>query len=279
MKKTPSTPKLTKFPRSRRALAIPLTFLILFVSTLGLISITYFFAVQKVSAESQTLRIATAKQDLLDLDQSVMSVVWQPGSARIVEISDSGGKINIQPLTGSLTISVSDKQDLSQTVYNQTTGQVVYELPYSDSPDTGLFLRGDSRTISNQSGSPSTQLCIENGVEHPEIQLRYRPVLSYIVAGTEEGKIVNNLRIYVINMNKSDVVALFGKIPLRISCESTQITTSTYTVPYSIDALSITSVMNGISGQTVIPISSTTEGAIINVEIVQSNIKIERSLM
>jgi len=279
LKKTPSTPKLTKFPRSRRALAIPLTFLILFVSTLGLISITYFFAVQKVSAESQTLRIATAKQDLLDLDQSVMSVVWQPGSARIVEISDSGGKINIQPLTGSLTISVSDKQDLSQTVYNQTTGQVVYELPYSDSPDTGLFLRGDSRTISNQSGSPSTQLCIENGVEHPEIQLRYRPVLSYIVAGTEEGKIVNNLRIYVINMNKSDVVALFGKIPLRISCESTQITTSTYTVPYSIDALSITSVMNGISGQTVIPISSTTEGAIINVEIVQSNIKIERSLM
>jgi hypothetical protein len=268
-----------EFRRSKRALAIPMTFLILFVSTLGLISVTYFFAVEKVNSQSQTLKIATAKQDLLSLDQNIMSVVWQPGSARSVDISDSGGKINIQPLTGFLIISVSDKQDLNQTVYNQTTGQVVYELPYAGSPETGLFLKGDSRTITNQSGSLSTQLCIENGAEHPEIQLRYRPVISYTVAGKEEGRTVNNLRIYVINMNESNSISLYGKIPLRISCESTKLATETYNITYAIDALAITSVMNGVGGQTSIPISSTSSGAIINVEIVQSNVIIERSLM
>jgi hypothetical protein len=256
-----------------------MTFLILFVSTLGLISVTYFFAVEKVNSQSQTLKIATSKQDLLSLDQNIMSVVWQPGSARPVDISDSGGKINIQPAAGSLTIRISDEKDLDQTVFNQTTGQVVYELPYSGSPETGLFLRGDSRTITNQSGSLSTQLCIENGKEHPEIQLRYRPVVSYSVVGDEEGKTINNLRMYIINMNGSEAVSLYGKIPLRISCESTRITTETYNVPYEINALAITSVINGVGGQTSIPISSTNYGAIINVQIVQSNVVIERSLM
>jgi hypothetical protein len=267
------------FRRSKKAMAIPMTFLILFVSTIGLISVTYFFEVEKVNSQGQTLKIATAKQDLLSLDQNILSVVWQPGSARSVDISDSGGKINIQPLAGSLTITVSDKRYLNQTVYSQDTGQAVYELPYAGSPETGLFLRGDSRTITNQSGSPTTQLCIENGAEHPEIQLRYRPVVSYSVEGTEEGKTVNNLRIYVINLNESDSISLYGKIPLRIFCESTKITSEKYNVSYSLDALAITSVMNGISGQTSIPISSTSNGAIINIEIVQSNVKIERSLM
>ena len=279
MRKNQISGLFSEFRHSKKALAIPMTFLILFVSTLGLISITYFFAVEKVNSQSQTLRIATAKQDLLSLNQNLMSVVWQPGSARNVDISDSGGRINIQPLAGSLTIIVSDKQDLNQTVYNQTTGQEVYELPYSDSPDTGLFLKGDSRTITNQSGSTSTQLSIQNGAEHPEIQLRYRPVISAAIAGTEDNRTVNNLRIYVINTNQSDSISLYGQVPLRISCESIHTTTLTYTVLYAISALTITSVLNGISGQTSIPISSTSNGAVINVEIVQSTVIIERSLM
>jgi hypothetical protein len=265
--------------RSKRGLAIPMTFLILFVSTLGLISVTYFFAIEKVNSQSQTIRIATAKQDLLSLDQNIMSVVWKPGSARCVEISDSGGKINIQPLSGSLTVNVSDKQSLNQTVFDQITGQVIYELPYTGSPETGLFLKGDSRTITNQSGSLSTQLCIQNGAEHPEIQLRYRPVVSYAIVGSNEGRTINNLRVYIININGSDSVSLYGKIPLKISCESTKVTSKNYQVSYPIDSLTITSVINSFVGQTSIPISSTPQGAIINVEIVQSNVLLQRSLI
>jgi hypothetical protein len=268
-----------EFRRSRKALAIPMTFLILFVSTLGLISATYYLAVERVNARSQTLKITTAKQDLLSLDESIMSTVWQPGSARTIDIADSGGKLNVQPAANLLTISLTDNRDVNETVYNGTIGQVAYELPYAESPDTGLFLKGDSRTVTNQSGSIITQLYIASGVEHAEIHLRYRPAVSYIAAGTEENRAVNNLRIYVVNMNNSDSITLYGKLPLRISCESTQITRATYTFDYAIAALSVTSVIGGDSGQVSIPVSSTSDGAVVKVEIVQCNITVERSVL
>ena len=256
-----------------------MTFLILFVSTLGLISVTYYFAVERVNAQSQTLKISTAKQNFLALDENVMSVVWQPGSARSFEVSNSGGKLCVQPNATSLQISITDNQNFNETVFNQITGQIIYELPYSRSSETGLFLKGDSRTITNQSGSIITQLSIESGDDHPEIQLHYRPTVSYYLTGTENGKPVNKLRIYVVNMNDSDSIALYGKLPLRISCESIQVTSSSYSVAYALEKLVITSALNGASGKVSVPISSTPNGVIIIVEIVQCNIKIERSVL
>lgn len=262
--------------RSKAALAIPATFLILFVSTLGLISITYYFAVEKVNARSQTLKMATAKQDFVSLDENLMAVLWQPGSARTVAIADSGGQLHVQPSDNSLTIGISDNRDINETIFNASIGQVTYELPNVESPDTGLFLKGDSRTIGNQSGSLMTQLYIRSGAEHAEILLRYRPTLSYTIAGTEDNKTVNNVRIYVINMNTSEAMALCGKVPLKISCESAQMTTVTHNLSYNPEPLLVTSVLDGASGQVSVPISSTSYGAIVNIEIVQSIIRIER---
>ena len=268
-----------KFYRSRRALAIPMTFMILFVSTLGMISITYYFAVERVNAQTQTLKVVAAKEDIVNLDQKILSVVGQPGSARTSEILDSGGKLNVEPNNGSIIITITDNRDINQTIYNQTTGQIRYELPYSDSPDTGLFLKGDSRTITNQSGSLITQLFIASGAEHAEIRLRYRPTVSYIITGTENNYTVNNIRIYILNMNTSNSISLNGKVPLRVSCESTQITSLTYTLNYAAESIILTSILDNTTGQVLIPISSTTDGAIINLEIVQCNIKIARSLV
>ena len=261
---------------SRRALAIPITFLLLLVSTLSLISITYYFAVEKVNTRSTTLKIATAKQDMLSFDENLRSTLWQPSSARTFEFRDSGGKVNIQPSANSLIISVTDNSEVAATIFNETIGQVTYELPYSETSDTGLFLKGDSRTITNQSGSVITQLSIRSGAQHPEILLRYRPTVSYTTAGIESDKAVNNVRIYVINLNSSETIALAGRVPLKISCIATQITTTTYTLAYEPETLQITSILGGSSGQVSIPISSTTSGAIINIEIVLCNITVQR---
>jgi hypothetical protein len=267
---------LNKWCRSRRALAIPATFMILFVSTLGIVAITYYFAVEKVNTRSTALKISTAKQDMLSFDETLWSTLWQPGSARTFEFADSGGEVNIQPSANSLIINVTDNQNITATVFNETVGQVLYELPYSESPDTGLFLKGDSRTIVNQSGSVITQLYIRSGVEHPEILLRYRPTTSYTTSGVENEKAVTDLRIYVVNLNSSDTIALFGRVPLKISSVATQITTTTYDLSYEPETLLVTSVLDGVVGQVSVPVSSTASGAIINVEIVLCNVTIER---
>ncbi len=168
---------------------------------------------------------------------------------------------------------------ISTIIFNGTIGQIAYELQGAESADTGLFLKGDSRTITNQSGSYMTQLFIRNGAEHPEILLRYRPTIACTTAGTESGRTVNNVRIYIINLNSSDPVSSYGKIPLKISCVSTQITTTTYTISHRPPVLLVTSVLDGTSGQVAIPISSTDSGAIINLDVVQCNIKVERSVL
>lgn len=265
-----------KLWRSRKAIAIPATFLILFISMLSIISITYYFAIEKVNTRSTSLKIATAKQDMLSFDETLLAVLWQPSSARTFEFSDSGGEVNVQPSANSLIINVADNSEVAATIFNETIGQVMYELPYSESPDTGLFLKGDSRTITNQSGSVITQLSIRSGAQHPEILLRYRPTVSYTTAGVESDKAVNNVRIYVVNLNSSEAIALFGKVPLKISCVATQITTTTYNLSYAPETLLLTSTLDGVSGQVSIPVSSTASGTIINVEIVLCNITIQR---
>ena len=256
-----------------------MTFLILFVSTLGMISVTYYLAVERVNSQSQTIKIATAKQDFFYIEQDIAAVLWQPGSARNAEVSDSGGKLNIEPTNGSVTISISDDLGINATVYSQITGWIRYELPYSDTYDTGLYLKGDSRTVTNQSGASVAQLYIETGEEHAEIRLHYRPLVSYVTTGSESNRPVNNIRIYIVNMNSSDTVSLYGKLPLRISCDSTEITSTTYTATYPLDTLTISSVLDNNNGETWVPISSTADGAIIIIEVVECNIKILRGAL
>jgi hypothetical protein len=264
------------FVRSKVALALPVTFLILLVSTLGIITVTYYFSVERLNTQSETLKVSTAKQNFLSLDDVIISTLWQPGSSATFDLTDSGGLTNIQPTSNVLTISINDNSSIEETIFNSSLGKVTYELPYSGSSETGLYLKGDSRTITNQSGSSLSQLCIANGAQHPEIQLRYRPTVSYATGGLENGKAVTDIRIYIVNLNSSDPIALQGELPLKISCTSTQLTTKTYQVSYQPENLAITSTLDGANGSVSVPISSTPEGSIINIETVISNISIER---
>ncbi len=270
--------KSASLRRSKKALAIPATFLILFVSTLGLISVTYYFAVEKVNTRSQTLKITEAKQDFVSLDEAIISVISRPGSAAKFELSDSGGQLEVEPLANNLTINVADVQDLNETVFSGAVGQIAYELPYAESPETGLFLNGNSRTIVNQSGSVMSQLFIRSGDEHPEIVLRYRPNVSCTTAGVEDGKPVNVLRVYVVNLNASEEIALYGRVPVKIACESTSLRTETYSLSYDPETVVVTSTLDGTVGQAVVPISGSGFGAVVNVEVVECNIKVERCL-
>jgi hypothetical protein len=246
------------------------------VSTLGIITVTYYFSVERLNTQSETLKVSTAKQNFLSLDDVILSTLWQPGSSATFDLTDSGGLTNIQPTSNVLTISINDNSSIEETIFNSSVGKVTYELPYSGSSETGLYLKGDSRTITNQSGSSLSQLCIANGVQHPEIQLRYRPTVSYATGGLENGKAVTEIRIYIVNLNSSDPIALQGELPLKISCTSTQLTTKTYEVSCQPENLAITSTLDGANGSVSVPISSAPGGSIINIETVISNISIER---
>ena len=260
---------------SKRALALPITFLILLASTLSIVSVTYYFAVERISTQSQTLKVSTAKQNFLSFDNAVVSTLWQPGSSTTFEVPDSGGTTNIQPANNTLTISVYDNASIDETIFNSSIGQINYALPFSSWP-SGLYFEGDSRTITNQSGSPISQLFLANNGQGPQIQLQYRPLVTYASGETINGQEVTNVRIYIVSLNGSDTVALQGKLPFKIACTSVQSTTNSFQISNQPESFSIAAQLNGANGSVSIPIPSTSDGSIINLETVISNIAITR---
>lgn len=269
----------TKLRKSKRALAIPTTFLILFFSMILMISVTYAIAIERINTQTSTLKIETAKQDMTSFDQAILAAASQPGSCRTITISDSGGKTSIQPLNNSLSIFAYDGNSISQSVFDQTIGEVFYILPSIDSLDANIYIKGDMRTIVNQSGAIITQLYTRNGATGPEIALSYRPTVSFATNGLQDNKTVNTMRIYIINLNSSDTISIYGEIPLKVSYESTQVTTFTYNVSNETTTLSFTANLNDVQSSVLVPIVSTDNGAMINLEVVVCNLKIERCLM
>lgn len=265
-----------RFIKSKRALALPVTFLILLVSTLAIITVAYYFAVANINTQSKNLKVSTAQQDFLNLDNSILSTLGQPGSSSTIRLSDSGGTTNIEPGSNLLTVNVNDNSGIDETIFNSPVGQVSYELPISGSIQTGLYLDGDSQSITNRSGALPSQLFITNGAHGPLIQLQYRPTVTYSSSGSENGQTINDVRIYIVNLNSSDPINLEGALPLIITCTNTQLSTITYQVSQQTNTLTINSQLNGSSGNVSIPISRTTTGAIIHIEIVISNVSIDR---
>jgi hypothetical protein len=264
-----------RFRASKKALALPMTFMILFASLSAVISLTYYFAVSKVNVNSQILKVSSAKQNMDALEDSLKYVIWQPGSSKTLEFGDCGGTLKTEPSGNLLTINVTDGT-FSEVVFNSSVGGIVYELPYSETSDTGLYLKGTSQVVENKSGAVMTQLYIESGEEHPEIVLRYRPMVSSSTAGTENDKPVNNVRIYVVNLNSSQDIYLMGKIPIKASCVNTTTSVSSYNISYQPESLTTQVTLGNRQAQVSVPISSNANGAIINVELVVCNAKIER---
>lgn len=267
---------INRLLRSKKALALPVTFLILLVSTLGIVAVTYYFSVERINTQATTLKVSTAKQNMLNLNQAITSTLYQPGSSSTYEVTDSGGQLHLEPTNNTLTLSIKAADEINATIYNASIGRVIYELPYTAAANTGLYLKGDQRTIANQSGSSMAQMVIANGEQHVEIQLRYRPSVTYVAAGEENGRAVNNIRIYIVNLNSSDSLALFGVLPLQARCLTIQLTTHSYLVTQAVTALSVTSTLDGQAGSVSVPITSSSGGAEINIEVVVCNVAIGR---
>jgi len=101
-------------------------------------------------------------------------------------------------------------------------------------------------------------------------------VTSSTTSGEENNQTVNDLRIYVVNLNGSQSIGMMGEVPLRISCSNVEKTVKTYNVTYQSTALTVVATLDVTRGQITVPVSSDTRGAIINVELVVSHITIER---
>lgn len=264
---------------SNRALAIPATYLILFVSLTAIISLTYSFAIIKIGSRTAALKTSIAKQNMQALDNAITATAWSFGASETVYMEDCGGTFKIEPAAKSLTINITDEQTFSETVFNSPVGKAFYELEPSENYYDGLYVRGDSRTIVNKSAFTLTQLYFGASAKTKELTLCYRPFVTSANIGAENGKPLNLIRVYIISLNASQVLTLKGKFYLKVTTTSVTTTTRQYTFENAISSLSFTAGMDGATTTVRLPVSSSTEGAVVNLEIVICNVEIQRVMV
>lgn len=269
--------KLRNFLKSKKALTIPVTYLILFVSLLATISVTYSFAIVKISARSALLKASVAKQNMLTLDTAVHSVAWSFGASEVVYMDDCGGTFKTQSTTKALVINFTDEQSFNTIVFNSLVGKAFYELESLESSNDGFFIKGDYRAIVNQSAFTMTQLYFAIGNDSKELVLCYRPSATSLSTGTSNGKPLNLIQIHIINLNSSQNLILREKFYLKVTSLNVTTFKQQYDLNVSVSSLALKTVFDNTQSTVRLPVSSNAEGLVVNLEIVVCNIKIQRA--
>lgn len=259
---------------SKRGIAVPVTFLMLFVSLTLIVSATYYFAVTKINSSSQGVKVSAAKQRMLSLEDTIQSILWSPGSYEIYEFEDLGGTFKAEPTAKRLVMNLT-YDSFYDVFFNSSIGRVAYELPPSEDSNDYVFLRGDNRAVVNQSSSTMTQLYITMGPTSPEITLSYRPLAGSTVTEAGSEKPTNHLRIYVINLNSSQTMTMQGKFRLKAMCTNVTSTWRNYDFSKPLTAVTLNVHLDGAVGTVSLPISSNENGALVNLETVTCNIRIQ----
>ncbi|MEM4700546.1 MAG: hypothetical protein QXZ51_00175 [Candidatus Bathyarchaeia archaeon] len=261
---------------SRKALAIPVTYLILFASLIAIISATYGFAVTSISAKSAQLRFSVAKQNMQTLDEAIRSVAWSDGSSKTIYMEDCGGTFQMQPKAKSLIINLTDGKMFSSIVFNSSVGKALYVLEGLAESQEGTYAKGDSRVIINQSAFTVTQLYFERGETAQQLVLGYRPMVTVLAAGTSDGKPLNIIRVYIISLSISQTFSLYGSFHLKVSALNVTSTVELFMFNSSVSALALEALSEGVKTNVWLPMESTSEGAVVSLEVVVCNIQVRR---
>jgi len=266
---------ISAFPYSRKAIALPVTFLMLFVSLLILITATYYFSMMRISAKTLALKTTGVQQEMLSLEETANFVTWSPGAYQIYKFGDFGGQLKVMPGAKHLALNITDDSSFYNVFFNSSIGKAYYEVPPSEEIFDDVYLKGDSRLIVNQSSSTMAQLQISKSSERYEIALSYRPLASATVTGSSDGKPANNLRVYIVSLNASESLTRLGSFRLKVSCLRVTSVTRTYNLTSPITRLSIKANLDGVIDDVSLPISSNSQGAVINLETIVCEIKLE----
>ncbi|MEM2971467.1 MAG: hypothetical protein QW270_03490 [Candidatus Bathyarchaeia archaeon] len=269
--------QLKAFLKSGKALAVPVTYLILFVSLMAVISVTYSYAVVRISAGGAILRASVAKQNIQLLDDAVGFVAWSFGASQIVYMDDCGGIFHTEPTAKNLILNFTDEQSFYEVVFSGSVGKAFYELERAENYYDGFFFKGDGKPIINQTAQTLTQIYVESNGKAKVLTLCYRPLATVAVIGASGGKPLNLIRINILNLNSSQKLILREKFYLKVV--SLNVTTSIrqYEFNQPISSLALKAVSDGTLGMVWLPISSSLEGAFVNLEVAICNIQISRA--
>ena len=277
MSSKPSKRQLKGFLKSKRALAIPVTYLLLFVSLMAIISMTYSFAVVKINSRGALLRASVAKQNMQFLDDAVHSVAWSFSASEVVYMDNCGGIFKTENTAKNLALNFTDEQTFYSVLFNSPVGRMYYKLDDSEFNEDGSYIRGDDRAVINQTAFTMTQLYVMTADDAKQLVLSYRPLATAAAIGTSGGKPLNLIRVNVINVNSSANLSQQEKFYLKVTSVNVTTTKTRYEFNQSVSSLAIKSAFDGKETTVWLPISSISDGVVVDVEVDVCYVTIQRA--
>lgn len=259
---------------SRRGLAIPVSMLIILFSLTLVSTITYSISLRQIGSRKEDLKLLAAEEKMLDLEEAISAVAWSPGGSRTLTFSDYGGQLRVEPGENHLTLNATMGNKMT-TVFDGDTGRFVYELPSTVAGHYGMWLRGDARSVVNQSSAYQAYMMVEAGSEHEELIAGYRPLTSSSEGDLVSDRRVNNVRVYLVNLNASQPLQSNGKFHVRVVCVNVSVWVHSYDLNASVTTLVITAVLGGEEDNVVVPLTIGPSGSTVRLEIVVSSVRIE----
>ena len=247
--------------------------LILFSLTL-VSTIAYSYALGRIGTRKQDLKLVAAEEKMLDMEAAISAVVWSPGSIRTLAFSNYDGQLRVEPDANHLLLNAT-MDGATYTLFDSDTGRFVYELPSTVVGHYGRWIRGDDRAIVNQSASIQAQMSVDVGDEHEELIAGYRPLASSSTGDLVSGRRINNVRIYVVNLNSSASIESGGEFNVKV--ESLNVTTQvkSYDLGVGVTTIDIKAVLNGTERTITIPLTVGASGSTVRIEGVIGYVRIQ----
>ena len=256
-----------------RGLATSVSTLIIFFSLTVTSTVAYYYAMSRLDTDQRDLKLVAVEDKMIDLATAISSIAWSAGSSRTIFFSDYGGKMRVEPTQNNLSI-VIETEGFSQTIFNGSTGRIAYQLQASDYLDDWLL--GDRRPLVNSSSAYQAQVRFELGPEGRDLIAGFRPHVSFSLGNIVDDRRLNNIRIYIINLNGSEALLRAGELHLAASCREISSQIYSFSLNASEFSINVTASLNGLNRTLAIPISSGSSGSTVRVEIVASDVEVEQ---
>jgi hypothetical protein len=268
--------KAASFLRSTKAIALPVSFLMLFTSLAILMSATFLISVTKINARGQLINVSLIEQSMSVFENSMELALWSPGTSYVLHIEDFGGVFKTEPSASHLMINITDDYMFSVVPFNSSVGQVVYEIPPVESIVSTVYLQGDQQSIISKSSSSMAQLKLSPGPPYPMMTLGYRPLATARQTGFNPDKPTNTIRLYIVNLNSSVEFEADAECYVRITCVNVSSTLQTLNFTQAFPGACVRTDSGEGCKDVSLPMAFGRYGSILHIEMLVCNLKVER---
>lgn len=260
--------------RTRHGLAASVSMLLILFSLTIVSTIAYSYALGSIGSRKQDLKLVAAEEKMLDMESAISAVVWSPGSIRTLAFSNYDGQLRVEPDANHLLLNAT-MDGTTYTLFDSDTGRFIYELPSTVIGHYGIWIRGDDRAIVNQSASYQAQMSVGVGDENEELIARYRPLASSSAGDLVSGRRINNVRIYVVNLNSSASIESSGEFHVKVESENVTTQVQSYDLDADVTKIDLKAVLNGAERTITVPLTVGASGSTVRIEVVIGYVKIQ----